>query len=260
MNIVFFGSTEFGYECCEALMLSGNKIVGIFTIDEIFNISNSPNKPVKNYLFKDFRELGDRYKIPVISINGNLRSYKTQLEALQPDFLLAVGWYYLIPDELLGIAKFGGAGIHASLLPKYRGNAPLVWAMINGENKTGVSFFYFSKGVDEGDIIAQKSFTIEETDSIKEVLSKAKGASIDILLEFVPLIASSTAPRIPQNHQEATYYPSRTPEDGLINWEWDSNRIQNFIRAQTRPYPGAFFCTNNKKITIWEATIEKEDS
>src|SRR5688572_8477950 len=111
MNIVFFGASELGYDCCESLIKEGNQVVGIFAIEQEFKISYSPDKPVKNYLFKDFRQLGQKYNIPVYVINGDLKDYYSQLEALQPDFLLAIGWYYMIPKKMLALAPKGGAGI-----------------------------------------------------------------------------------------------------------------------------------------------------
>ena len=161
----------------------------------------------------------------------------------------------MIPDAILKLAKKGAMGIHGSLLPKYRGNAPFVWAMINGEKETGVSLFYFEKGIDEGDIVARKEFPIEENETIKDVLEKARTASVDILLEYLPMIANGTAPKIPQDHSQATIFPKRTPEDGLIDWSWNAKRIKDFIRAQTKPYPGAFTIINNKKIVLWDADI-----
>jgi methionyl-tRNA formyltransferase len=174
---------------------------------------------------------------------------------IKPDLILAIGWYYMIPDQMMKLAGKGAIGIHGSLLPKYRGNAPFVWAMINGEKETGISLFYFEKGIDEGDIIAQKKIPIGEKETIRDILNKARGSSVEILLEYLPKIADGTAPRIPQDNSQATLFPKRTPDDGLIDWSWDAKRIHDFIRAQTKPYPGAFTYINNKKVIIWDAEI-----
>jgi methionyl-tRNA formyltransferase len=254
MRIVFFGASELGYDCCEALINAGHEIVGIFTIPQEFKISYSKDKPVKNMLFKDFKALGEQWNIPVINVEGKMINYEIHLKALNPDFFLVIGWYYMIPKVLREIAPKGCAGIHASLLPKYRGGAPLVWAMINGEKTTGISFFYFSDGVDDGDIIAQVSFEIAEKDTIKDLLEKTKNASLQVVLDYIPQIAEGVAPKQPQEG-EPTYFPQRKPEDGLIDWSWDSTQIKNFIKAQTRPYPGAFTIINGKKVVIWDADM-----
>lgn len=259
MKIVFFGASELGYDCCECLIQNGADIVGIFTIPQDYSIKFKEEKErikLTNVTFKDFNELGKQYNIPVNTVEGNIKEYQQYIEALQPDLIIVIGWYYMIPDSIMKLPPKGAIGIHASLLPKYRGNAPLVWAIINGETETGISLFYFDDGVDTGDIIAQKKFTIEESDTIKEVLEKTKLASREILIENIPLIENNTAARVQQNHSEASLFPKRTPADGLIDWTWSTKQIKDFIRAQSKPYPGAFTIINNKKITIWDANVE----
>lgn len=182
-------------------------------------------------------------------------SYLQRLSHWQPDLLLVLGWYYIIPREVRERAPLGCAGIHASLLPKYRGGAPIPWAIINGETTTGVTFFYMGDGIDDGDIITQKEFPIEGVDNCATLYEKATQASVQMLRQYLPQIANGTAPRIPQDHSQATYFPLRKPEDGLIDWSWDAKRIRNFIRAQTKPYPGAFTYIKNKKVIIWDADI-----
>lgn len=263
MRILFMGASELGYDCCEAIIKANHNVVGIFTIPQEFEIKykdQASKTKVTNYLFRDFSLFQNEHDIPVVFVRDKMSAYTDQVARLQPDLILAIGWYYMIPDAMLRLAEKGAIGIHGSLLPKYRGNAPFVWAMINGEKETGVSLFYFEKGVDEGDIIAQKKFSIEENETIKDVLDKARIASIEILFENLPKIADGTAPKIPQDHLQATIFPKRTPEEGLIDWSWDAKKIKDFIRAQTKPYPGAFTIINNKKIIIWDADIIDYDT
>lgn len=257
MNIVFFGASNLGFECCKLLFESGYKIKGIFTIPKSFKIKykNKDNTDVNNVLFKDFNKLGIKYDVPVFQINQNLKNYYKDFEGLKPDFVIVIGWYYLIPKMFFSLPKIGIAGIHGSLLPKYRGNAPLVWAMINGEKKAGVSFFFFDDGIDTGDIIGQKAFPIDEKDTISDVLNKAIQASKELLKEQIPKIVNNTFKRINQDHSKATIFPKRYPKDGEINWRWEKERIRNFIRAQTRPYPGAFTNIDGKKVILWDAEI-----
>lgn len=259
MRTVFLGASRLGYECCRALLASGKEIAHIFTLPETFSIkyAGEDRRAVKNALHADLRELGVEFGVPVTEVNGKLGGHEAAFKALAPDFILAIGWYHMIPSPILKLPPKGTAGIHASLLPKYRGNAPLVWAMIEGERETGVSFFYFSEGVDEGDLIGQKAFPIEREDTIAEVLAKATEASIELLLETYDAIARGTLESVPQDHTMATVYPPRKPEDGEIDWAWPAERIRNFIRAQTRPYPGAFAIIEGKKVTIWDASVEE---
>lgn len=256
MRIVFFGATDLGFRCCEQLFEAGENVVGIFTMPEEFRISYSL-EPVRNVTFRNFEELADRHNVPLIHVTTKMSDdhYVETLRNWRPDFGLVIGWYYMIPRVLLEMFPRGVAGIHASLLPKYRGGAPLVWAIMNGERKAGVTLFYFDGGVDTGDVIAQQEFTITSEDTIRTVYDKATQASLSILSDYVPLIRSGEAPRVRQDHSAATQFPQRKPADGLIDWEKSPEEIRNFIRAQTKPYPGAFTFISGKKVVIWDADI-----
>jgi methionyl-tRNA formyltransferase len=258
MRIVFIGASALGYTCCEAIINAGYSIVGVLTLGKEFSIkykNQTQRSHVKNYLYKDFNDFTIRNNVPVVTATEPVNESYQVVEKWKPDLIVVIGWYYFIPQSIMKLPPKGVIGIHASLLPKYRGNAPLVWAMINGETETGVSLFYIEKGVDEGDIIGQKSFTISEQDYIADVLQKASDASVELLRENLPLISADKADRLSQDHTLATIFPKRSPEDGLINWEWETKKIKDFIRAQSKPYPGAFTIINNKKLIIWQAEI-----
>jgi methionyl-tRNA formyltransferase len=158
MRIIFMGASEIGWECCKLLFEQGKNIVGIFSIRKEFIISWSKS-PVTNVRFRNFEDLSQQYHSPIIYVTHKLTDpyYQRILIDLKPDILIVIGWYYMIPRSIRYIATYGAIGIHASILPKYRGGAPLVWAIINGETKTGVTLFYLEDGVDDGDIIAQGS-------------------------------------------------------------------------------------------------------
>ena len=257
MRIVFLGATELGWDCCNALIEMGQNVVGIMTIPQKFNISYS-DKPVENVRFKNFSIIARQNTIPIIQVDSKMSDlkYRTWLESLKPDLLIVIGWYYMVPASLRKLARLGAIGIHASLLPRLRGGAPLVWAMINGEKETGVTLFHLENGVDDGDIIGQSSFPILNEDTIADLVQKSQTASIQLIRKYIPRMDDGTAPRIKQNHSSATFVPQRKPEDGLIDWESKtSEEIYNWIRAQTHPYPGAFSYFNGKKITLWSSSL-----
>lgn len=255
MKIVFFGATELGYKCCRLIIENKlAEVCGIFTIPKDFNISYS-EKPVSNVNFADFRDFEKEFGIPVKDVTGKMNEYTSDIAALKPDLILVIGWYYMVPKQIRELAPLGCAGMHASLLPRYRGGAPLVWAMINGETKTGLSFFYLDEGTDTGDIIAQEEIEINRDDHIKDILEKVTDAALKIIKKYVPLLANGNAPKLKQNENDATYVPQRKPEDGEIDWTRSAEEIYNFIRAQSKPYPGAFTIINGKKIKIWNADI-----
>jgi len=260
MRVMFFGASELGYKCCQAVIESGHEVVAIITIPQKFSIKykgDSERKKVTNVLFADFSNFKTLHNIDVIAVEGNLSEKFELIKEYDPELILVVGWYYNIPEKILSIPRLGSLGIHGSLLPKYRGNAPFVWAMINGEKETGVSLFYFDDGIDTGNIAAQISIPIEKTDTIKHILEKAEVASVKILKETLPLLADGQLIPRKQNHEEATSFAKRTPADGLIDWNLSIQQINDFIRAQTKPYPGAFTIINNKKVIIWDACIEE---
>lgn len=257
MKIVFFGASELGYKCCRQIIENRlAEVTCIFTIPQEFKISYS-KKPVTNVNYADFFSLGKEFSIPVVSVTDKMNTYTAEVKKYSPDLILVIGWYYIVPKSIREIPRLGCAGMHASLLPKYRGGAPLVWAMINGEEKSGITFFYLEEGVDNGDIISQKEFLIEENDYICDLIDKATASALEIIDESIPLLAQNKAPRIKQDESQATHVPQRKPEDGKIDWSWDARRIRNFIRAQSKPYPGAFTEINGKKVIIWNADINE---
>jgi methionyl-tRNA formyltransferase len=255
MRVVFIGASDLGWTCCDALLSAGCNVAGILTAPQQFRISWS-NAPVMNVRHRSFDDLASRYGIPIETMHTRMADCKDWLAARKPDLLVVIGWYHMIGRSLRDLARFGAVGIHASLLPRYRGGAPLVWAMINGERETGVTLFHFEDGVDDGDIIAQEAFPILESDTIADVVARSMESSLRLVRRYVPMIADRSAPRIPQNPAKATVVPQRKPDDGLIDWQHKRAReVYDWVRAQTRPYPGAFTFLNGEKLTIWRCSV-----
>jgi len=258
VRFAFLGATAFSKELLKHLVSNGYKPVAIFTIPEEFTISYSEEK-VRNTNFANLQELAKMLNIPCYEVDSSegqrLADYDAEIKDLNLDLVLVLGWYYMVPKKVRDLATYGSWGIHASMLPKYAGGAPLNWAIINGENETGVTLFRMDDGVDDGDIIAQKSFSIEYTDTIRDVYSKATFFSKMILDEV--FMDFNNLSFIPQDKDKIEVYPQRTPLDGEINFNLGSNELYNFIRAQSAPYPGAYFKTcDGKKIVIESARIE----
>jgi methionyl-tRNA formyltransferase len=259
MKVVFFGTTKFSEEVLKHLLENGVPVSMLFTMNQEFSISYS-DKKVKNYNHSDLEHLAKEYRIPLYYIESSETGKKTgdyfqMISDLEPDVILVMGWYYMVPKKIRNLAKFGAWGIHASMLPDYAGGAPLVWAIINGEKETGVTLFRLEDGVDDGDIIVQKPVTIAETDSVKEVYDKVTVISKDILLHALLNINAITF--TVQDKSKIKIYPQRKPEDGEIDLKKPAIELYNFIRAQSSPYPGAFIKTiDGKKLIIEKARIE----
>lgn len=253
-GVVFLGASALGARCCEALLDLGLPVTKVLTIPREFTISWSKTSVV-NAQFADLADLAAARSIPVDYLRGGrAEDYRAGLGSHTPDLLVVAGWYYLIPDVIRRAARLGAIGVHASLLPRNRGGAPLVWAMINGEREAGVTVFHLASGVDDGDIVAQARFEITDADDIRSLIERATDRSAALLRDEVPRVLAGTAPRIPQDHQAATVLPQRSPADGLIDWETlTARRAFDWIRAQTRPYPGAFTFLGYERVTIWAA-------
>ena len=235
----------------------GFSICGCSCTSEKIIVKRNP-EGIKNYTYADFETIAERHGIPALIFEkSNQDLFTEKVTELKPDLIVVAGWHYLISSEILNVPALGAIGLHASLLPKYRGGSPLTWQLINGEKEGGISLFYLEDGggVDTGHIIGQESFPINDEDTIKELLDKSQRSAIDLLEKYLPLIEQGIAPKINQDESQATVYRQRVPSDGEINWDDSAIDIKNFIRAQTKPYPGAYTIIGNKKVTIWDADI-----
>lgn len=260
MRIAFFGCTAFSERILKALLeCSTHEIAAIFSIPREFSISYSQN-PVHNTNYADLKPYSDKLKVPFFEVNSvkgkRTANYEPVIKNLKIDVILVIGWYYKVPESTRNLAKYGAWGIHASLLPEYAGGAPLVWAIIEGAKKTGVSLFMLSNGIDDGDIIEQMAFSIGLNETIRDVYEKATLASEAIIRKVFGDPSYQLKPK-PQDKSKFKIFPQRSPADGKIDWNWDEAKINRFIRAQTKPYPGAWTIIGDKKVTIWEADITK---
>jgi len=140
-----------------------------------------------------------------------------ELHALRPDILFAIGWRWILPKRVLDVPPKGCLGIHGSLLPRLRGFAPVNWALIRDERRTGPSLFYFDEGTDTGDLVGQRPFAITDDDDADTVRRRVAAESVELLREHLPGLAAGTAPRVPQPAEGATIAERRRPEDSVID-------------------------------------------
>ena len=177
------------------------------------------------------------------------------LSGMAYDIGFVCGWYWLLDESIVGSEAPAMFGIHNSLLPKFRGGAPLVWSILRGEPKVGGTLFKLTPGMDDGDIVRQVSFKLLENQSIGQMLTLIEDAFISEIPEIWPLMISGQAPLTQQKHKDASYCAQRSPEDGLVNWNQTARTIHNFVRAQSDPYPCAFTVICGKKIFINETEV-----
>ncbi|HOM08359.1 MAG TPA: methionyl-tRNA formyltransferase [Syntrophales bacterium] len=265
LKYIFLGATRFSKEILLELVESGFLPKAVFAIEEEYFISYDKGKTRerrKNYNFANLRIEAEKLNVPYYSVDSvpgkRLVDYKHIIQDLYADVILCLGWYYMVPKEIRNMAQHGAWGIHASLLPNYAGGAPLVWAIINGETMTGITLFRMADGVDDGDIIAQKAFEIKYEDTINEVYEKATKCSKEILLSVFADI--DNVRYIKQDKNKIKVFPQRRPEDGVIDWNSKCSNLYNFIRAQTLPYPCAFFYIDDKIVKVISAEVTDIDS
>lgn len=204
-----------------------------------------------NY-FQEFKE----WNLSILEI-GNINDEQVHhiLKELDLDVLFVIGWSQILKPDVLKIPRLGVIGAHASKLPALRGSAPVNWAIIKGLNETGNTLMWLDPGVDEGEIIAQTSFDISPYDTCATVYEKVGRSNADMILDVMRALQNGEVPRCPQLRTFEPPLPRRKPEDGRINWDRPAREVYDFVRALTRPYPGAFSFLEGEKYLIWSVAL-----
>ncbi|MGH7899370.1 MAG: formyltransferase [Candidatus Binatia bacterium] len=245
MRNVVLAYHDIGAACLEELIATGDEVALVVTHED---------SPGENVWFRSVAELAERHAIPVIAPRDvNAPEVEKAIAAARPDLLLSAMFRQLLKPPLLELAPRGALNLHPSLLPKYRGRAPINWAILNGERETGVTLHYMVEKPDRGEIVAQRRFPIDADDTALSVHRKATAAARELVREAYPLLVSGRAPRIPQDHSRASYFGGRRPADGEIDWRWPAKRIYDLVRAVTHPYPGAFTSHRGRQLFVWWA-------
>ena len=187
----------------------------------------------------------------------------TQTQALvasyEPDFIFSFYFRFMIPPEVLGMAKRGAFNLHGSLLPRYRGRAPANWVLVNGETETGVSLHYMVAKPDAGDLVDQEPVSIAFEETPRSLYAKLESAAVTVLDRSLPLIKAGTAPHHPLDLAQGSYFGGRKPDDGRLDWTWSALKAFFLVRGVTHPYPGAFTFFGGKKLFVWWAKpLDKE--
>lgn len=245
-RVLFIGSKRQGLRCLEAVHSQApHSIAGVLTFDD--------SRDGRSVL-PLFRTFATERGLPLSIAESRLDSER-RIAEIRPDLCLVVGWYWLFGPDILRAVPGGFIGIHNSLLPRYRGGSPLVWALINGEAEVGFSLFSMTEGMDDGGIWAQASISVGNEERVGEVLSRLEDESVRVLGDVYPRILRGQARPTPQDESAATFCAQRIPEDGLVRWDNPAETVHNFIRAQSEPYPGAFTYLDGAKLALWRARL-----
>ena len=250
-RVLLLGATDLGAAVARHLSERGIPVVGIVSAQQTFSISYRPSG-MFNSRYVDMSilasEIGTQHRIH--SDTDDLILFAKEIGA---NLLIVAGWHKIVPARLRRHFDFPCLGLHASLLPRYRGGAPLNWTILNGDSEGGVSIFELAEGVDEGVIYGQRAFSVCENDDISDLVSKSETAFLELLDEILPGIISGHCVPRPQVGQ-ISYSLQRLPEDGLIDWTNSVESVLRLVRAISRPYPGAFSSLDGKKIIVWRAS------
>jgi len=247
-RILFFGYSEVGFECLSLLLDRGDNVVALFTHED---------NPHEKIWFKTPAGAAREQGVPIFTPEKiSTPEWLERIAALQPDLILSVYYRNMISTKILGLAPLGAFNLHGSLLPKYRGRAPINWAVLHGEPRIGMTLHRMVKSADAGAIVDQEGVGIGPRDTAEQAFRKVLPCARAVLARQIDALLAGTALEAPQDESQVTYFGGRKPEDGRINWTQTSRQIFNLIRAVTDPYPGAFTDSGGSRLMIWWAELD----
>ncbi|MBB3307370.1 MULTISPECIES: bifunctional UDP-4-amino-4-deoxy-L-arabinose formyltransferase/UDP-glucuronic acid oxidase ArnA [unclassified Enterobacter] len=251
MKTVVFAYAEMGCAGISALLNAGYDISAIFTHSDT---------GTESHFFDSVARLAAEQGIPVYAPEDvNHPLWVDRIKTMAPDYIFSFYYRALLNESILNCAKLGAFNLHGSLLPKYRGRAPLNWVLVNGETETGVTLHRMVKRADAGDIVAQQRVAIDEQDNALTLHRKLVACATEVLNGALPAVKRGDIVTTPQNESEATVVGRRTPEDGRIKWEAPAQTVNNLVRAVTYPWPGAFAFAGTVKFVVWKSRVHNVD-
>ena len=248
MHAVVFAYHDVGVNCLKALLGAG------IQIDLVITHQDDPNE---NVWFGSVAKLCEEKEIPCITPNANqLMDLVPQIKKLAPDYLFSFYYRHMIPAELLECAKIAALNMHGSLLPKYRGRAPVNWAILHGEAETGATLHIMEVKPDAGDIVGQAVVSIGPNETATEVFGKVSQAAVTVMNQVLPELVQGHIPRKPNNLGQGSYFGGRKPADGQILWHQTAQQVHNLVRAVAPPYPGAFTDWQGQRMIVARTSLE----
>jgi methionyl-tRNA formyltransferase len=249
MRILFMGTPQFAVPSLALLIERGYEIAAVVT---------QPDRPKGRK-----RELTPS-PVKVFALERGLKVLQpeklrspeavAEVKAIAPDLIVTAAYGQILPKSVLDVPRFGCVNVHGSLLPRYRGGAPIQRAIINGESVTGVTLMYMAEGMDTGDMIDKVEVPITDEDTAGTMFEKLSVAGAQLLLEWLPRIEEGTAPRTPQKDSEATYAPNLTREDEKLNWKGTAREVFNRVRG-LNPMAGGFTYLDGEVFKVWACRI-----
>ena len=248
MHSVVFAYHDVGVLCLKALLNAGIQIDLVVTHQD---------DPHENVWFGSVAKLCEDQKIPYITPNADqLIDLLPQIKQLAPDYLFSFYYRHMIPAELLACARLGALNMHGSLLPKFRGRAPVNWAILHGETETGATLHIMESKPDAGDIVGQLAVPIGPNETATEVFAKVSQAAVTVINQALPELVQGHIPRKPNKLAQGSYFGGRKPADGQILWHQTAQQVHNLVRAVAPPYPGAFTEWQGQRRIVSRTSLE----
>jgi len=256
MRVVFIGTGEIGVPTLEALLKSEHDVVGVVTQPDkpVGRTQQIEPPPIKKALM-DNAPSGRALSLPILQ-PAKIRDPQAieQIRALVPDVIVVMAYAQILPRDVLEIPKIACLNLHASLLPRWRGAAPIQAAIAAGDRETGITVMYMDQGLDTGDILLQHKLDVLPTDTGGSLHERLAQIAPEALLESLQMLEKNSAPRIPQDNAHTTSAPKLKREHGRIDWSEPAEVIERKIRA-SNPWPGAFMQINNRNLKIFSASV-----
>lgn len=249
LRIVFMGTPDFSVPCLDGLIKDGHDIAAVVTQpDRPRGRSGKPVAP-------PVKELALKHNLQILQPQ-KLRdpAFYEFLSKISPEIIVTVAYGKILPPTVLRIPARGCVNVHASLLPRYRGAAPINHAIINGEKKTGITTIYMDEGMDTGDVILREETEIPEDMTAGELHDILSVMGLGVLRNTLSQIEKGIDGRVPQDHEKATYAPMLDRETGKLQWERPAEKVHNLVRG-TNPYPGAYTSRKGKRMKIWKTSL-----
>jgi methionyl-tRNA formyltransferase len=229
---IVFAYSEVGARCLSALFDAGIRVPLVVTHQD---------DPNEHRWFASVAEVARGAGCRVITpTDPAAQTVLTEIEAIRPTFLFSFYYRQMLPESILRLASRGALNMHGSLLPHYRGRAPINWAILHGESETGATLHYMTAKPDAGPVVDQERVPIGPDDTAIEVANRVADAAVTVLLRSLPGLIAGTAPAIPLDLSEGSYFGGRKPQDGEFRLDWSASRIHNLVRAVAPPFPGAY--------------------
>lgn len=236
---VVFAYSEVGFRCSRVLLDAGVDVPLVLTHQD---------SPAERPWFGSVARLAAERGVEVTTASPRGEECARRIAALEPDYLLSFYYRSLLEERLIASARWGALNMHGSLLPQYRGRAPVNWAILRGESRTGATLHYMVRKPDAGPIVDQESVPIGIDDTALSVSLAVAEAAARLLTRTLPRLAAGPPEGRPMDLSRGSYFGARTPEDGRIDWAWPAARVHNLIRAVAPPFPGAFTDLGDRRL------------